>query len=90
MLEAIGYLLAILMGITLGIIGGGGSILTVPILVYFFHLSTVTATAYSLLLVGITALIGAVRYYHRNQIDSHAVIIFSLPSLLSVYITRAC
>jgi len=85
----LGYFLAVLMGATLGLIGAGGSILTVPILVYFFKISPLTATAYSLLIVGSTALIGAVSYYKKNLVKIKSAAIFAAPAMISVLCTRA-
>jgi uncharacterized membrane protein YfcA len=84
-----GYFLAILMGATLGLIGAGGSILTVPILVYFFKISPLTATSYSLLVVGITALSGGAIYYRQKLIDFKAALIFAIPSSIAVFTTRS-
>lgn len=84
-----GYILAILMGITLGLIGAGGSILTVPILVYFFKIQPLIATAYSLLIVGCTALIGAFLYYRKNLVNIKSAITFTIPATISVFCTRA-
>lgn len=88
MLTLFGYVLALLMGFTLGLIGAGGSILTVPILVYFFRVPVVTATGYSLLVVGSAALLGAYRYWRRGQVDFISASLFTLPAMLSVLITR--
>lgn len=88
MLVLLGYFLAIVMGVTLGTIGAGGSILTVPILVYFFGIKPVLATSYSLFFVGTTALIGSYKYYQSKQIDLLITAAFALPSLLAVYATR--
>lgn len=87
-MELAGYLTSILVGITLGLLGGGGSILTIPILVYLFHLDMITATAYSLFMVGTTSLIGVVAKYRNGTIHFHSVILFGLPSLATVFITR--
>lgn len=87
-MEIIGYLLAIIMGFTLGLFGGGGSILTVPILVYVFQLSPVLAAAYSLFVVGSTAVIGAWQKHRENLVQWKEGIIFAAPSLLSVFLTR--
>ncbi|AFD08461.1 sulfite exporter TauE/SafE family protein [Solitalea canadensis] len=87
-MEIIGYLGAIIMGLTLGLIGGGGSILTVPILVYLFHVDTVQATAYSLFIVGLTSMVGSVSHFKQNNIDWRSVLLFGVPSVLSVFITR--
>jgi len=84
----LGYFLAVFMGLTLGLIGAGGSILSVPILVYFLDVPPVIATGYSLLLVGSTALIGGINYYRKKQVDIKTTINFAIPSLLAVYATR--
>jgi uncharacterized membrane protein YfcA len=87
--EYIGYLAAVVMGIVLGAIGGGGSILTVPILVYLFGQDASIATGYSLLIVGLTATYGAISYYRQGLIDIKAAITFAIPSIIAVYLTRA-
>jgi len=88
-MEILGYIASVLMGITLGSIGGGGSILTVPILVYLMGVTPAIATGYSLLIVGFTAAFGAFRYYRQGLINIKASIAFALPSILTVYLTRA-
>ena len=85
----LGYLGALIIGIVLGLIGGGGSILTVPIFVYLFNVNPILATAYSLFVVGVTALAGAIRNFQNNQIDFKTGIIFAIPAFLGVYIARA-
>lgn len=87
-MELLGFLFALLIGLSLGIIGGGGSILTVPVLVYVMGYNPVNATAYSLFVVGVTSLAGAVSYYKKNLLCYRAAIVFSLPSFLAVYLTR--
>ena len=87
--EFIGFILAILVGISLGLIGSGGSILTVPILVYVMSVEPVLATAYSLFIVGTTSLVGGVQNLIRKQVDFKTVLIFGIPSIVSVYLTRA-
>lgn len=87
-MQVVGYIAAIAMGATLGLIGGGGSILTVPILVYLLHIDPVRATGYSLFIVGTTALAGGVRYLRSGLVDFHAVVIFGVPSLVGVYTAR--
>ena len=66
MIVSIGYLASIFIGITLGLIGGGGSILTVPVLVYLFSIDVVLATAYSLFIVGLTSLVGSVNFFKKG------------------------
>lgn len=81
-------ILALLIGIVLGLIGSGGSILTVPVLVYGLGVEPITATAYSLFIVGMTALVGAVPFARRGDVDVRALFAFALPSILAVYATR--
>lgn len=88
-MELAGYLASITMGVVLGLIGGGGSILTVPILVYLFQLSPTTATGYSLFIVGLTALIGGISYFRKGVVDVKTGLIFAAPSFLGVYLARA-
>lgn len=87
-MEIIGYLASILIGISLGLIGGGGSILTVPVLVYLFHVEPVLATAYSLFIVGSSSLVGAWPKYKQGFVNLKTAIIFGIPSIVSVYLTR--
>lgn len=88
MVEIIGYLSSLFIGISLGLIGGGGSILTVPVLVYLFGVDPVSATAYSLFIVGITSLIGAIPKYRSGMIQIKTAVVFGIPSIISVYLTR--
>ena len=85
----IGLVLAALVGISLGLIGSGGSILTVPILVYILDVDPVMATAYSLFIVGVTSLVGGVQNALQKNVDFKTVLIFGIPSILAVYLTRA-
>jgi uncharacterized membrane protein YfcA len=87
-MEIAGYLAAVLIGVSLGLIGGGGSILTVPVFVYLLQVHPVLATTYSLFVVGSCSLVGSVRSYNKKLIDFQVVLYFGLPSLLSVYIVR--
>lgn len=87
-MEYLGFFGAIIIGLTLGVLGGGGSILTVPILVYLFSINTVLATAYSLFIVGFTSLIGSIQYIKMGSIHWRTAIIFGIPSIISVYLTR--
>lgn len=88
-MEILGYIASIFMGLSLGMIGGGGSILTVPILVYLFGTNPITATAYSLFIVGLTALVGGVSYLKKGEVDLKTGFMFAVPSFLGVYLTRA-
>jgi uncharacterized membrane protein YfcA len=84
----IGYISAVLIGISLGLIGGGGSILTVPVLVYLIGIDPITATAYSLFVVGAASSVGSINYFKKGLVNIKTAIIFGLPAILSVYITR--
>ncbi len=87
-MEIVGYLAAILIGISLGLIGSGGSILTVPVLVYLFHIDPVLATAYSLFVVGITSLVGASVKFRQGLINFKTAFIFAIPAVITVFATR--
>ncbi|MFT6166986.1 MAG: putative membrane protein YfcA [Vicingaceae bacterium] len=84
----LGLIGALIIGIVLGLIGGGGSILTVPILVYLLAINPVLATAYSLFVVGITAAVGAVRNIQKKLVDFRTAFVFAAPALIAVYVTR--
>ena len=84
----IGFLLAIVVGATLGLVGSGGTILTVPILVYVMGVDPVLATSYSLFAIGMTSLIGAARGFQAKEVDVQKILTFGLPSLIMVFITR--
>lgn len=86
--EILGYFGALIIGLVLGLIGGGGSILTVPILAYLFGFDLVIATAYSLFVVGTSAAVGAIRNAQKGMIDYKTGIIFAIPAFIAVYLTR--
>lgn len=87
-MEIAGYIAAVLIGVVLGTMGGGGSILTVPVLVYLFYLNPLTATTYSLFIVGVTSMTGGARAYAKKQVDFKAVSEFGIPSIFAIFITR--
>ncbi|GAB4022398.1 sulfite exporter TauE/SafE family protein [Spirosoma migulaei] len=87
-LQVAGFSASIIIGVSLGLIGGGGSILTLPVLVYLLGINPMLSTAYSLFVVGMTSLVGSVNYMRQHQINYKAAIVFSIPSLLTVYVTR--
>ena len=86
--HVVGYLAAILIGVSLGLVGGGGSILTVPVLVYLIGINPVVSTAYSLFVVGMTSLVGASTYMRRKLINYKIALLFAVPSFISVFLTR--
>jgi uncharacterized membrane protein YfcA len=84
----IGFASAILIGVSLGLIGGGGSILTVPVLVYILGVNPVLATAYSLFVVGSTSLVGAATYMKKGLVNYKTALVFAIPSFIAVFLTR--
>ena len=84
----LGYIAAIFIGISLGLIGAGGSILTIPVLVYLIGISPVNATSYSLFIVGVSSAIGGLRYLKSNLISLRTLIVFGVPSVISIFLTR--
>jgi uncharacterized protein len=87
-MEIVGYIAAIFIGVVLGLIGGGGSILAFPILVYLFKIEPEQATCYSLFIVGFAALIGAIKQYNHGNLQIRSGLIFAIPSLVSLLIVR--
>ena len=87
-IEVVGFIGALLIGIVLGLMGGGGSILTVPVLVYILAIEPITATAYSLFVVGVSALVATIRNAQKNRVDFKTGIVFAIPALVAVFLTR--
>ncbi len=87
-MEYLGYLASIIIGISLGLIGGGGSILTIPILVYLFKIDPELATSYSLFIVGITALLGCYTHYKMGNLKIKSALYFAIPSVFSILLIR--
>ncbi|PIQ23413.1 permease [bacterium (Candidatus Blackallbacteria) CG17_big_fil_post_rev_8_21_14_2_50_48_46] len=88
LIQIFGYVAAVFMGGVLGLIGGGGSILTVPILVYLFKTPPVLATAYSLFIVGLTSIFGMAGYIKARLVNFKVGIIFSIPAMIGVFSSR--
>lgn len=87
-MEIIGYAAAVLIGISLGLIGSGGSILTIPVLIYLFDLDAFLATEYSLFIVGITGFVGSLKYFQKGLINFKIALVFGIPSVISIFMTR--
>ncbi|MDZ4822118.1 MAG: sulfite exporter TauE/SafE family protein [Flavobacteriales bacterium] len=88
LLEISGYAGALLIGIVIGLLGGGGAMLAVPVMIYLLRIPTDEATAYSLFVVGTTALIGSLRYWALKQVNFFIAFFFLVPSVIFVYLTR--
>lgn len=87
-MEIVGYFLAIVVGLIMGLVGGGGSILSVPIFVYLFGFDPVTATTLSLFVVGMTSMVGSAGFIKQKMIDFKTAFIFGIPSILGVLFSR--
>ena len=87
-MELVGYLASILIGISLGLIGSGGSILTVPVLVYLFQVNPILATTYSLCIVGLSSIAGVISRMKQQLVDIKTIVIFGIPSVIGVFIAR--
>jgi uncharacterized membrane protein YfcA len=88
-IEILGYCAALLIGLTLGLIGGGGSILAVPVLAYLFMFDEKLATGYSLFVVGCSALVGGFKQFQKGNVDFKIALIFGLPAIISVSLVRS-
>ncbi|GAB3892304.1 sulfite exporter TauE/SafE family protein [Spirosoma agri] len=86
--EFVGYASALIVGLVIGLAGGGGSILTVPIFVYVFGIPTMLATTYSLFVVGTTSLVGSINHILKKRVDLRITLTFALPSFISIYLSR--
>ncbi len=87
-MELLGYIASFFIGLILGTLGSGGSILSIPILVYLFSLDVVAATGYSLFIVGITSVAGAAQRYRVDGVNMRVIGLFGMPSLVAIFATR--
>jgi uncharacterized membrane protein YfcA len=85
---SIGYVASALVGVALGLTGGGGSIVTVPLLIYLFRIEPLIATGYSLFIVGTTSLAGGIRSALEGVVDFRKAIVFSVPATIAIFFTR--
>ncbi len=87
-MEIAGYIVSVFIGLLLGLLGGGGSILSIPILVYLFEIEPVKASAYSLFIVGVTSFVGAIPKYRNHLVKIKTGLLFGIPSIISIFSTR--
>ncbi|MCF8461589.1 MAG: sulfite exporter TauE/SafE family protein, partial [Flavobacteriales bacterium] len=80
--------MALVIGLTLGLLGGGGSILTVPVLVYLLAMDPIVATGYSLFIVGVSSFFGAFSYWTKKRVDFKVVAVLGSASIAAVYLAR--
>lgn len=88
-MEVIGIIGILIMGIVIGLMGSGGSIITLPLLVYALGMPPLLATTYSLIIVGITSSFGAISYIVKKEYDLKIALLFAIPSLVLVFLTRS-
>ena len=88
LIELFGFICALIIGVSLGLIGGGGSILAVPVLAYLFSFDERIATSYSLFIVGMSALIGGLKQHFKGYVDWKTAIVFGLPAIAGVSLVR--
>ena len=74
-----------MVGLSLGLLGSGGSILTVPVLVYLLHQPPKQAIAGSLAIVGAIALVGAMRYASQKLVSWRHLLLFGVPGVVATY-----
>jgi len=87
-IEILGYLGALMVGIVLGLMGGGGSLIAIPIFTYLFNINPITTTAYSLFVVGTSASIGALKNWNKGLVDFRIAFVFAIPAFIAVYLVR--
>jgi uncharacterized membrane protein YfcA len=87
-MEIVGYIASVFIGLSLGLIGGGGSILTVPVLVYLFHVETLLAMSYALFVVGFSSVVGSLDYLRNGLVNQKMALLFGVPSILAVFATK--
>ena len=88
-MEIAGYIAAVLIGVSLGLLGSGGSILSLPALIFFFGLEPILATTYSLFIVGVPAIVGSVKQMFAGNIVWKKLFLFGIRSSLGVVVARS-
>lgn len=88
LIQILGYTCALIIGISLGLIGSGGSVLAVPVLAYLFSIDEKAATAYSLFIVGASALLGGIKQHFKGFVDWRTAVVFGVPAIIGVSIAR--
>jgi uncharacterized membrane protein YfcA len=82
------YIASLGIGLSLGLIGAGGSILTIPVFVYILKKDPVSSSVYSMFVVGISSMAGSVQSIFNKLVDFKAVLTFGIPSVIGVFIAR--
>ncbi|AZI21364.1 sulfite exporter TauE/SafE family protein [Chryseobacterium taklimakanense] len=87
-MHILGYFFALIIGLVMGLIGGGGSILSVPVFAYLFNIDAITATAFSLFVVGATSSVGSVSFIRQGYVNFTTAFRFGIPSVLGILFSR--
>ena len=88
-LEIAGYIASMIIGISLGLIGGGGSILTIPEMVYLFGVQPLLATSYSLFVVGVTSLFGTITNFRNGLVNIKTALLFGFSSVITFFLQES-
>lgn len=88
-MEVVGYLLAFIVGLVMGLIGAGGSILSSGLMIYIFGLNPMISASYTLLNVGIISLVGSIQYYRKDLVQIRTGLLFAAPAIVTVLYMRA-
>lgn len=86
MIELFGYVLALFIGLSLGLIGGGGSVLAVPILIYVMGITPKAAIATSLAIVGMVSVIGAIPHWREGNVRFKTAALFAPTAMAGAYL----
>ncbi len=86
LINLLGHLLAVCIGISLGLIGGGGSILAAPVLIYVMSVPSKSAFAMTLVIVGVASVIGAIPHWQQGNVNLKTIALFSPASMLGAYL----
>ncbi|MGP1383989.1 MAG: sulfite exporter TauE/SafE family protein [Thainema sp.] len=85
MISLIGYVLAVCIGISLGLLGGGGSVLALPVLVYVMGVPTKSAIAMTLIIVGSVALVGTIPHWRKGRVRLKTALIFGSATMIGAF-----
>lgn len=86
MILVLGYLCAIAIGLSLGLIGGGGSVLAVPIMVYILGVSAKSAIAMSLFVVGCVSLLGVIPHWRQGNVNLKTFVVFTPAAMVGTFL----
>lgn len=85
-MKLIGYFLAACIGLSLGLLGGGGSVLALPILVYIMGIEPKPAIAMTLIIVGIVSLIGTIPHWQKGNVNLKKALMFGSATMIGSFL----